>query len=302
MLTRRGVIGRWELRTGRAFDMRATIEGKIAATQADSKALVYQDTLALSVDAVDAVDPAWEIRARFMTLRPRESIPVQYDPSSGLTPITIPDGCYIADVMHLIIKSEGYVCYDRHDEGPTLGELSQYFTEFLYAPVAFVSLYKGSLKEELDDMAKQLRKVEIAIVSTSITDADQRGLIGNLVPLHLGEKVPIITVSLGMGRTGRRDEYLAEDIQNDAMRIAGDAGELVERMKVSGRRRSTGKVEELNILRRRLGDHLELEPSTTSSNMPDPNAAYSKLDGMFLQYKSQGMLDDAVSARFMSKR
>ncbi len=236
-----------------------------------------------------------------MTLRAKGESPVQYEPRSGLTPITIPVGSYIADVMHLLVRTDGFLCFDRHDNGPTLGELSQYFKDFLHAPINIVSLYNRDIEQDIEDMRNQLRKIEIGVIPAKITDDEGRGLVGNLVPLLLGEKVPTIGLSLGVGHA-RPDKYLDPEVQEAAMALVGEAGELVERMVLHGRRRSTGKVENpINVLRSRIGEHFELLPSAESDEMPDAEDAYRKLGAMFEKYQSDGVLDRALVARFLSK-
>jgi Family of unknown function (DUF6731) len=308
MLRRRGVIALWEpRRTSIGLDLDATFRTAATAVATEPEALVYGDSLAMTIDEIE---PTSHIRARFMTLRSRESSPVQYDPRSGLTPIVIPPGSYIADVMHLIIKpagchgssniadSSGCLVFDRHDNGPTLGELSQYLNEFMSIPINLVSLYNRDLQRELEDMAGQLRRIEIGFLAQKADAMSDDGLFGNLKALTLGERIPSVGVSLGVGRA-KRDTYLPPDVQEDAMQIVGNAGEYVERMRVAGRRRSTGAVEEINILRQRIGEHLEFKESQGAPTMPDHQDAFTKLENMYARYKNKGMIEAAVSARFL---
>ncbi|MEJ3745178.1 hypothetical protein WEI85_18010 [Actinomycetes bacterium KLBMP 9797] len=308
MLRRRGVVALWEPRRASArFDLDEEFEKAANAVSNDPEALVYGDALAMTIDELK---PKSHIRARFMTLRSKDSSPVRYDPRSGLTPISIPSGSYIADVMHLILKPGGWhdsdeqssrsgcVIFDRHDNGPTLGELSQYLNDFLRIPVSLVSLYNRDLRQELEDMAGQLRKVEVGFLAHKANGLPKEGLFANLTALTRGEEIPSVGVSLGVGRA-KPDAYLPSDIQNDIMDIVGDAGEFVERMKLAGRLRSTGTVKEVNILRQRIGEHLEFVPNPGAPTMPNPSDAYRKLDAMYADLSARGVIEQAVSARLL---
>ncbi len=200
--------------------------------------------------------------------------------------------------MHLIVRSDNIVIYDRHDDGPTLSELGEYLRDFLRAPVNVVSLYNRNLQTDLRDMEGQFRKIDLGFLTAQI-EATGGGLLSSAKRLWRGEDIPSVSVSLGMGRTGRRDEYLPADLQQEAMEIAGEAGELVERMVIVGRRRSTGKIDKLNILRQRIGDHLEILPSALADTMPDADDAYLKLNEMFEDNRRRGIISSALSARFL---
>lgn len=313
MLKRRGVIALLEpKRNSTQKRIEAHFQSAAERVADNPDALVFGDSLAMTIDEILG---GRGIRARFMTLRSKDSSPVQYDPRSGLTPIAIPPGSYIADVMHLIILSPechalsnlpagaGCLVFDRHNNGPTLGELSHYLNDHLRLSVNLVSLYNRNLASELADMEGQLRRIDIGFVSHGPSALDGRGsgsdgLFANLRALNSGDRIPSVGVSLGVGRS-RRDEYLPQDIQDDAMQIAGNAGELVETMKLLGRLKSTGEIKELNILRQRVGEHLEFEESRGAPTMPDPEDAYRKLEGMFTSFSSRGLVEDAISARLI---
>jgi hypothetical protein len=311
MLRRRGVIALWEPKRNSAkFDLCAAFQQAATSVATNPDALVYGDSLAMTIDDID---PGGHIRARFMTLRSKDSSPVQYDPRSGLTPINIPQGSYIADVMHLIIKlpgsqgttqltdGSGCIVFDRHDNGPTLGELSRYVDDFLRIPINLVSLYNRDLQKELEDMDGRLRKVEVGFLASKTDGIADDGLFGNLKALSLGEQVPSVGVSLGVGRA-RGDIYLPDKLQKDVMDLVGNAGEYVERMRLFGRLKSTGEIKEVNILRQRIGEHLDFKPTAGAPNMPDHHDAYGKLENMYASFYTRGLIENAISARIISRR
>ena len=295
MLKRRGVVARWEPRRGTPADTFTQVMGaKIQELSNDPKALIYADSLAIKVDHLG---PSMA-RARFMSLRDESNSPIQFDPTADLSPITIAPGCYIADAMHLIFALErdgGFVAFDRHRGGPTLGELSEYFNDFLKLPIIFSSLYNRSLASDLEDMKGNLRRIEIGFTATELPDTRRLGFFSSAIPAGWGEKVATYGVTLGVGRS--RQAVLPSDMQEAAIQLTADADEILDRMKIWGRRRSTGNVDELNILRRRIGEHLEFKPSTAGPNMPDPSDAYEKIHAMFQRYQHSGALNDALQAR-----
>jgi hypothetical protein len=305
MLRRRGVIALWEpKRTSVQFDLDQLFQDAAASVAAAADALVYSSSLAMTLDEIK---PATHIRARFMTLRSKDSSPVWYDPQSGLTPITIPPGSYIADVMHLIIKpagchgstdGSGCIVFDRHDNGPTLGELATYLNDHLKIPINLVSLYNRNLQKDLEDIDGRLRRIDVGFHVNKAHAVPEDGLIGNLTAIVFGERIPSVGFALGVGRA-RRDTYLPDNTQAEAMRIVGEAGEYVERMKLAGRRKSNGNVEEINILRQRIGQHLDFAVDPAAPTMPNHDDAYRKLEGMYADFFARGVIETSVSARLL---
>lgn len=298
MLRRRGVIARWELLNSAPAqcDVGQTFEQAVTAAQSDPGALVYGDDFAMSIDGRN---PGWSVEFRFMTLRGSDNFPAAYNPASGITPLRVPKGSFIADVMHVVFRSDGLLIFDRHNEGPALGELSQYLRSHLKMPVAIVSLYNRDLAADIEDMQGQFRKIDIGFLTDSV-DEGSPGLLSGAKQLFRGQHVPALGISMGMGRTGARDEYLSPGLQEEMMGIAGQAGELVERMTISGRRRSTGKIDQINLLRQRIGEHLDFAPVQPGSSMPDSTDAYQQLKRMFTDYWAKGIVDSALSARFLA--
>jgi hypothetical protein len=294
MLQRRGVIAQWEPKRSASPvpNLYQIFHDAMSRAQLDANALVYAEALALAIDDVPSSPTDWVIKARFLTLRDRGASPIAYNPAVGLASINIPPDSYIADVMHLVVMANGCLVFDRHKDGPTLGALSEYFQEHLRAKIQIVSLYNRDLKRELEELSGRLRKVEIGFLSEKV-DVSSEGLLGNLKALSLGERIPSVSVTLSVGRTRNKGTVLPEDLQGQAMELAGDAGELIERMKLYGFDQQ-GNRREINVLRQRIGEKLEFKPDPNEPTMPDATDAYDKLITMYEQFRSGGIIESAL--------
>lgn len=300
MVNRRALISNWSSVGGRPeFQPSIAIQNVLALQDLNPQDLILEDDYLTAVVVDQVGDDIRPSRIQVLALRRHEDRPAQYAPGQHLTPISLPKGYYTADVTYVVIWPDGFAAQDFHGVAPRLSRLAYYLYKKLDHHVAFESLYDPNIAEQLQDIAGQIRSVDIALTGPGRAAQIDNGLFGTLLPAVFGEQAPSVSIKVGMGRYGPRDRYLDEQVQESALRIAENASELVDRLVISGQSRSLNKAVELNLLNERLGEVVQLRPSEANSSFPEAGHAYDELERVCTSFRASGAIDDAVRAQLM---
>jgi hypothetical protein len=293
MLKRRIIVGGWSSVYGQsAFDIVDVAAALTSLTTAD---VVDEDYLT-AVGFHEAPTASRPLKIQFLSLREYADRPLQYTPGQSLTAVPLPVGYYTADAAHMLIWPDGFFAYDHHGNSPRPGRLSHYLRRKLQRYVTFETYYDPHVVNQLQDIRGQMRTVEFGMADPDRVNQD-RGAFGSLVPAVWGERTPSISVKIGMGRHRARNTYLDGAIEEEVLRIAESADQLVDTLIIAGRSRSTGRMTRLNLLKETLGEDVEISPAVADSSLPDPDHAFTEIQRIFNNLRESGALDTAVHAR-----
>lgn len=301
MIDRRCYISTWASLEGRPpFEPWAAAAAVAQMTAGDPESAILEDGDATTAVVVtDHGSSSVPTKLQLLALRKFEDRPLQYTPGEALSAINLPDGYFTADITHVVLWPSGFAAQDFHGDAPRLSRLAVYLRRKTSMTVQFDSLYDPSITERLEEIAGQIRSVDIALTSPERSAAVSQGVFSNLFPSAFGDRAPSISVKLGMGRYGPRDRYLDSNVQEAALSVAENASELVDRMVIVGRSKRTGRTVRLNLLNERLGDDVELQPASEGSSLPDTDSAFSELERVYGEIEASGGLEEAVRAQAM---
>jgi len=293
----------WQPITGRqAFDPPTAAHVLAGRVAADPQSVIVVGSDTTTAVVVSSVGSAMEpTRFQLMALRDPDNRPLQFAPGEPLAPIDMLAHRYPADVTHVALWPDGYAAQDSYGHSPRLGRLSHYLRTQANAYVNFEQLYEPDMLARLQDIQGQLRGVDIALTRPEHVDQDP-GVFETLIPAVYGSRAPSISVHLGMGRYGARDRYLDAQIEEATYSIAERAHELVDSMVITGRSRTSGRTERVNLLSERLGVERELPRSTQGGSMPDTDATFVALDEAYRDLRERQQLDRAIRAQMMRPR
>lgn len=221
------------------------------------------------------------LKLQLFSLRDPSGMPVRYTPGQPLEDFKLEDGTFAGDVAHVTLWADGWIGQDWYRDVPRVTRLCEYLRKQLNVRIETTSLYDSDLADDLNDIRGQLRTV--AISNNPRHPQDYKGTFATLVPSAFGSKAPSFSINLGMGRFGPRDQYLPEQLSDAVYEEIERGLDQFDSFVVSGRSRNTGKVVTINLLKRRIGDQVELPPSDGMPGLPDPDATFSALQRTFIK-------------------
>ena len=178
-------------------------------------------------------------------------------PGHGTRTVQIGKDRYTAFITHVLIWPDKVAAFDAHRNAPGLGRLSDYIRRKTGERVIFRALYEQGLQEQLKDI-DGYRSFEFGIY-----DPHKRAALGDgkmlqsLLPKRY-EKVPSLSVKMGMSKRGPRDAYLDDEIVDEFLAVADSAEDFLDALKLRGRGKTiktpSGKpaIVEIDLLHRRL--------------------------------------------------
>jgi hypothetical protein len=186
--------------------------------------------------AVDHVSPGSQnrpTRLRLLALHDADSAPSEWGPGAGATYIKLAANRYTAFFTHVTIWPDMIAAFDQHANSPGLTRLAAYIKEHTDQRVVFRALYEQELKQQLEDL-QGYRTVEYGIHSPHKKIAlSANGMVGNLLP-RMWQRIPSFRVRVGMGRKGRRDAYLPDDLHDEVLKMSDAAEEFFDSLVISG--------------------------------------------------------------------
>ncbi|MGW5712261.1 hypothetical protein [Streptomyces olivaceus] len=302
MLKRRLIFHRWHSVNGRAkFTPHETAAELQAAIAYDSDfSILDVDGTVTAVEVVDVGSADLPTNLRVLALRNPDDRPFKWDASGSVSPISLGDHEYPADVTHVSIWPDGICAHDFGKNVPRLSRLDQFLRRKLHHHVSFDALYREDMLEKLEALKGQLRSVEVALVQTDTRQ--DTGVFRTLFPAAFGNKVPSIRFTLGMGRYGPRNRYLDGETEEEVFELARQADDFVSNMIIRGRNGSTGDMETINLLQERLQVETEFRRSGTIPSMPDPGTVFIELDQTYKDFKRRERFKSAVEGQKMRSR
>ncbi|MEU1072435.1 MULTISPECIES: hypothetical protein [unclassified Streptomyces] len=302
MLKRKLVFYRWSSVAGRTvFDPPAVAQRLAQEIAADSSSqLVEKDGVITAVEVVEpggGRDPA---KFRVLALRGEEDRPFKWDPDGSIGPISLLANEYPADATHISIWPDGYCAHDMGRYSPRLSRLAFFLRQRLREYVQFDPLYDEEAFRRLKEMEGQFRSFELAMTKPEYATRG-RGTFGNLWPAVVGEELPSVRVSLGMGRYGPKDRYIDQHIEEELLELAAQASDLLTGMVVRGRSKRTNRVEEVNLLTDRLSAEVELPQRADIPSAPRVESVFFELEQAYKDFKNRGVFETTSTAELMRK-
>lgn len=299
MLKRRLIFHRWGSVLGRPdFNPPAVASSLMGSVLADSDFAILDDGEA--VTAVEVVDVGSEnspTNLRLFALRGANDRPFKWDSAGSVSPISLRDHEYPADVSHVSLWPDGVCAHDYAKNVPRVSRLSLFLRRKLNSHVKFDALYREDMVEKLKAMEGHMRSVEVAMTQRH---PDGSGAVfGTLIPENFGRRAPSIRFTLGMGRYGPRDRYLDRETEEQVIALAERADDFVSNMIIRGKNHASGRVEAINLLHERLQVEAEFRHSTSVASMPDPGEVFLALDSAYKAFQRDGKIDSAVQGQKM---
>lgn len=299
MLKRRLIFHRWGSVNGRAdFNPRDVALNLSSAIAGDGDFAILNDGDAVTaVEVVEAGSGDSPTNLRLFALRAANDRPFKWDSAGSVSPISLRDHEYPADVSHVSLWPNGICAHDYAKNVPRVSRLSLFLRRKLNAHVKFDALFREDMLEKLSAMQGQMRSVEVAMTQRQPDGAG--GVFGTLIPENFGRRAPSIRFTLGMGRYGPRDQYLDGETEEQVFALAEQADDFVTNMIIRGRNHATGRVETVNLLHERLQVEAEFRNSPAVPSMPNPDEVFLALDRTYKEFQRDGKLASAVQGQKM---
>ncbi|GGZ27061.1 hypothetical protein [Streptomyces avidinii] len=221
MLKRSLIFHRWGSVAGKPDFIPTDVATALAAAiSADSEfAILDSGDAVTAVEVVDVGLGTSPTNLRLFALRGADDRPFKWDSQGSVSPISLRDSEYPADVSHVSIWPDGTCAHDYAKNVPRISRLSSFLRRKLNSHVKFDALYREDTREKLKAMEGQLRSVEVAMTRRG-GEASSGGVFGTLIPENFGDKAPSIRFTLGMGRYGPRDRYLDGETEEQVFSLA----------------------------------------------------------------------------------
>ncbi|MGW1136968.1 hypothetical protein [Streptomyces zhihengii] len=302
MLKRSLVFHRWGSVHGKPnFNPRDVATNLINTVAADSDfAILDSGDAVTAVEVVDVGTGDSPTNFRLFALRGAEDRPFKWDSAGSVSPISLRDHEYPADVSHVSLWPNGICANDSEKNVPRISRLSLFLRRKLASYVTFDALYRKDMIDKLNAMKGQMRSVEVAMVQQHGDNAN--GVFGTLIPENFGRRAPSIRFTLGMGRYGPRDRYLDSETEEQVFALAEQADDFVSNMIIRGRNHASGRVETVNLLHERLQIQAEFRNSASVPSMPDPGEVFSALDSAYKEFQRDGKIASAVQGQQMQSK
>jgi hypothetical protein len=299
MLKRRLIFHRWGSVVGKPdFDPRVVASDLRAAIVADGDfAILETNDAVTAVEVIDTGVGSEPTNLRLFALRGANDRPFKWDSTGSVSPISLRDHEYPADVSHVSIWPDGVCAHDYAKDVPRISRLSTYLRHKARAYVKFDALYREDMLEKLKAMEGQMRSVEVAM--TQQHTGSGGGVFGTLLPENFGQKAPSLRFTLGMGRYGPRDRYLDGETEEQVFALAEQADDFVTNMIIRGRSSASGRVETVNLLHERLQVEAEFRQSVSVSSVPDQREVFLELDAAYKGFQRDGKIASAVQGQKM---
>ncbi|WP_405673046.1 hypothetical protein OG848_25855 [Streptomyces canus] len=299
MLKRRLIFHRWGSVHGKPdFDPRDVAARLEAAIANDGDFAIFDAGDAVTaVEVVEVGVGDAPTNLRLFALRGADNRPFKWDSAGSVSPISLRDHEYPADVSHVSLWPDGICAHDYAKEVPRISRLSLFLRRKMNSHVKFDALYREDMLDKLKAMKGQMRSVEVAMTQRH-ADASG-GVFGTLVPESFGRKAPSIRFNLGMGRYGPRDRYLDGETEEQVFALAEQADDFVSNMIIRGRNRNSERVETINLLHERLQVETQFRQSSSVPSMPDPGEVFLALDQAYKEFQREGKLASAVQGQKM---
>lgn len=277
--------------------------GDLASIAPEQRVYAHGELLT-AVDHVRANPSDGALRLQLLALHDGDNAPSEWSPEAGATSIEFDDGHYAAFVTHVVIWPDKIAAFDRHKNAPGLGRLAAYIKKYTGERVIFRALYEQGLKQELEEL-NGYRAVEYSIHDPhKKTALASSGMIGSLLP-RAWQQIPSLRVRVGMGRKGRRDAYLPDEVHDEVVEMSDAAEELFDSLVISGLSKTlktpTGKPKtvKVNLLSQRLHVATELPRDSDRPGLPALSETFKAIRAARRQLDSDGKLEDAVEARLV---
>ncbi|MEV0991835.1 hypothetical protein [Streptomyces sp. NPDC049949] len=300
MLKRSLIFHRWGSLAGKPEFVPSQVAASlVAAISTDSDfAILDAGDAVTAVEVMNIGVGSEPTNLRLFALRGADDRPFKWDSQGSVSPISLRDSEYPADVSHVSIWPDGTCAHDYAKNVPRISRLSVFLRRKLNSHVKFDALYREDMLEKLKAMEGQMRSVEVAMTRRGGA-ASGGGTFGTLIPASFGEKAPSVRFTLGMGRYGPRDRYLDDETEEQIFSLAEQADDFVSNMIIRGRSRVTGQVESINLLQERLQVPVEVRQSAAVSSMPEPSDVFLELDQAYKGFLRDGKIASAVRGEKM---
>ena len=282
MIKRRIVPSRCQplLQSGN-LDLEAIADGleDLAGNKASDLVLEIDEDRRSAVVLIQRASKTSPLRLQLLALRGDDDRPIQFRPGSPLSSVGVEAGASTGDVTQVSIWPDGVTAQDWYGDVPRLTRLAEFLRIRFEMRYHFKPIYSSSLLDSLADLHGQIRGVRISINGDHKATPDP-GVFGSLIPEWFGSKAPSVSVNLGMGKYGPRNQYLDDDVEQAVLSVAERGEEILDNLIVVGRSISTGKMRTINLLRERLQKEVQIERSTTDTSRPDEEAAFTIIESV----------------------
>jgi hypothetical protein len=282
------------------FDLDAAAK-KLTELDTDDVVLPHGQDLLTAVDHVRMGTKTRATEMQLLALHDADNAPSEWGPGAGARPVTIGEGSYTAFFTHVLMWPDKIAAFDAHANAPGLGRLSDYLRIQTGQRVVFRALYEQGLKEQLEDI-EHFRSFEYGIYDPHKKSAlaGNTGMVRGLP--QLWQKVPSVSVKMGMSRRSRRDAYLPQEVADDVIAMSDVADQFFDRMIISGpsktRKKPNGRPEQVRVdlLNQRLRREREIKRGD-NGNLPDREATFKALRDLRKELDADDKLQDAQEAR-----
>lgn len=302
MLKRKLVFYRWTSLIGRSdFEPDAVAVRLAQEIAADPDyQMVDKDGVITAVEVVDAGGGREPAKFRVLALRGVDERPFKWNPSASISPISMLADEYPADATHVSVWPDGYCAHDLGRYSPRVSRLSFFLRQKMQEYVHFDPLYDQDAFRRLQEMKGQFRSFDLAMTKPEYATRE-RGTFGNLIPAVVGEELPSVRVTLGMGRYGRKDRYIDQHLEDELLDVAIRASDLLTGMVVRGRSSRTNRVEEVNLLTERLSSEVELPRRSDIPSAPDVDSVFFELEQCYKDFRRRGVFETTSTAELMHR-
>lgn len=302
MLKRNLVFYRWTSVAGRNEFEPSEVAERLAQQIIANRdhQMVKKDGVITAVEVVDSGGGREPVKFRVLALRGVEDRPFKWDPTASIGPLSLLANEYPADATHVAIWPDGYCAHDMGKHSPRLSRLSFFLRQRMLSYVHFSPLYNEDVFRRLEEMKGQLRSFDLAMTKPEYATRD-RGTFGKLWPAVVGEELPSVRVSMGMGRYGSKHRYIDQDLEDELLDLAANASDLLTGMVVRGRNKRTDRVEQVNLLTERLSTQVELPHRTDIPSVPRVESVFHELDQAYKDFKQRNAFEATSAAELMHK-
>ncbi|MEV6507028.1 hypothetical protein AB0M61_12980 [Streptomyces sp. NPDC051642] len=299
MLQRRLIFHRWGSVAGKPdFDPRDVASTLSSAIAANGDFAIFDDGDAVTAVEVTSIGTGSEpTNLRLFALRGANNRPFKWDSAGSVSPISLRDHEYPADVSHVSLWPDGACAQDYAKDVPRISRLSLFLRRKMNSHVKFDALYREDMIEKLKAMEGQMRSVEVAMTRRHPETTGQ--VFGTLIPENFGRRAPSIRFTLGMGKYGPRDRYLDGETEEQVFALAEQADDFVTNMIIRGRNSATDRVETINLLHERLQVEQRFSSSIAVPSMPNPDEVFLALDQAYKTFQRDGKIASAVQGQKM---
>jgi hypothetical protein len=301
VLDRKIIFYRWQSVDGqRTFVPHICAKALHEAIKFDSEqAILARGDVITAVQVLDQGDLITPSRLQLLSLRREGLGPIEWGPGRRIRNLVVSNGSYAADLTHVCVWPDGYAAQEWHGHVPRLGRLSHFLRVRLGSYASFEQLYNAGMVDQLARLRGRIRSVDIALAGPLPARSDGRAVFGTLIPAVYGDRIPSVSVQLGMGRYGRRDRYIDQETEETVFALAEQAQDQLSRMVVRGRDPDTGRVIPIDLFNERLGVDVVVHPDGEVPTLADEAAIFHEISRSREILTVSGDLNSAVQAQAM---